>query len=63
MDRLTDDLLELCMAQGGAEDLALAGAVSAGWRTLANDPQHWTRVVLARWPHLLVLPDTCLRQL
>ena len=63
MDRLTDDLLELCMAQGGAEDLALAGAVSTGWRTLANDPQHWTRVVLARWPHLLVLPDTCLRQL
>ena len=63
MERLTEDLLELCVTQGGAKDLVLASAVSTTWWTLANDPRHWTRVVLARWPHLLTLPHTCSRQL
>ena len=40
MERLAEDLLELCVTQGGAEDLARASAVSAAWRILANDPRH-----------------------
>ena len=46
VERLTEDLLELCVTQGGAEDLALASAVSTTWRTLANDPRHWQGLFL-----------------